>query len=33
MSARPYLRDCPFCHTSGSNEELIAFMALTDVVH
>jgi hypothetical protein len=33
MSERPYLRDCPFCHADGSNDEIIAFMSLTDVVH
>jgi hypothetical protein len=33
MTERPYLRDCPFCHASGANDELVAFMCLTDVVH
>lgn len=33
MSERPYFRDCPFCRADGSNDEKIAFMALTDVVH
>jgi hypothetical protein len=33
MAERPHLRDCPFCHTKGTNDELIVLMSLTDVVH
>lgn len=33
MTERPYLRDCPFCNADGSNDEKVAFMVLSDVVH
>lgn len=29
---RPYLRDCPFCHASGSDNETILFTMEYDVV-
>lgn len=32
MTARPHLRDCPFCKASGSDNEKVLLTAETDVV-